>query len=213
MFMIGLAQKAIATTLLVGLASTSIGCAPMLTGAAAVGVKAWEDRSTEDQVTDVKIHTGILERLQDKDSSLVIDISTDVWEQRVMLTGTVNNTDSRNNAVKAAKTDTRIKTLYNHIKVVSTESRDQRREQTEKNDTSSKEGTGQWFNDVWIETKIKGQLLVASSITSVNFFWRSVLNEVYVIGRAKTRAERNKVLNIIQQTEGVKNVTHHIEVR
>ncbi|MBL4740636.1 MAG: BON domain-containing protein, partial [Sneathiella sp.] len=71
----------------------------------------------------------------------------------------------------------------------------------------------QWFNDVWIETKIKGQLLVASGVTSVNFFWRSALNDVYVIGRTKTRAERSKVLKIIRETEGVRSVTHHIEVR
>jgi osmotically-inducible protein OsmY len=204
-------MKALAAVLLVGLAVTASGCVETLVSA--VGVKAWEDRSTEDQTTDGKIHTGILKRLQAKDKSLVIDVSADVWEQRVMLTGTLDRTTIRSNAVKLARADKRIKALYNHIKVVSTANRDQRREQTKRDDAGSKSGVGQWVNDVWIETKIKGQLLVASGVTSVNFFWRSVLNDVYVIGRAKSSNERNKVLRIIRKTEGVRSVTHHIVVR
>ena len=47
-------------------------CASVVTNAAQ---KAWESRSTEDQVTDSKIHTGILDKLKDKDklNSLIAD--------------------------------------------------------------------------------------------------------------------------------------------
>jgi len=204
-------MKTLAAVMFAGLAVAASGCAPTLVGV--VGVKAWEDRSTEDQITDGKIHAGILNRLQAKVKSLVIDVSVDVWEQRVMLTGTLDRTATRNNAVKLARTDKRIKALYNHVKVVSTADRDQRREQTKRDGAGNKQGVGQWVNDVWIETKIKGQLLVATGVTSVNFFWRSVLNDVYVIGRAKSRNERNKVLRIIRETDGVRSVTHHIVVR
>ena len=208
-------KNALAAVLLAGWAISVSGCAPTLVGTVigAAGTKAWEDRSTEDQITDGKIHSGILSRLQAKDNALVVDVSTDVWEQRVMLTGTVDDRASRASAVKLVRADKRIKALYNHIKVVSTALRDRRREQTESDDGSSKQGVDQWVNDVWIETKIKGQLLTDFGVTSVNYFWRSVLNDVYVVGRAKSRGERNKVLKIIRETEGVRSVTHHIVVR
>ena len=38
------------------------------------GKKAFEDRSTEDQVTDTKIASGILAGLTDKDKSLLLDV-------------------------------------------------------------------------------------------------------------------------------------------
>ena len=90
---------------------------------------------------------------------------------------------------------------------------DLRRRAQSKSGGGEKHGFGQWLDDVWIETKIKGQLLTASGVTSVNYFWRSVLNDVYIIGRARSRAERNKVLGIIRGTEGVRSVTQHIVVR
>ncbi len=68
------------------------GCATVVTSAAQ---KAWESRSTEDQVTDSKIHTGFLNRLKNKDKSLLLDVNIDVWEQRVMLTGTLDDAGLR----------------------------------------------------------------------------------------------------------------------
>jgi hypothetical protein len=47
--------------LLAGALMFMTGCASVVTSAAQ---KAWENRSTEDQVTDTKIHTGILDRVK-----------------------------------------------------------------------------------------------------------------------------------------------------
>ena len=83
----------------------------------------------------------------------------------------------------------------------------------EQKDSGEKGGVGQTVNDVWIETKIKAKLLTASGVTSVNFFWRSVRNTVYVIGRARSTGERDKVLAIIRGTDGVKGVKHFIQIK
>jgi len=190
------------------------GCAPtggvVLTAAAQ---KAFEDRTTEDQVTDAKITTGILKRVADKDKDLLLDVSVDVWEQRVMLTGTLDDAKTRDGVAKLARADKRIKAFHNEIQVVSAAQRKQRRQQAEGKDSGEKSGVGQTVNDVWIETKIKAKLLTASGVTSVNYFWRSVRNAVYVIGRARSTGERDKVLAIIRGTDGVKGVKHFIEVK
>ena len=197
----------------VGLAGS--GCAPTLASTAVsfVGQKAWEDRTTDDQVIDTKIHTGILDRLASEDKDLALDVSADVWEQRTMITGTVDSLETRAKVEKIARADKRIKAFYNEIKVVSKAVLDQRRKQAESKDDSDQTGFDQWVNDFWLETRIKFNLLTDGDVRSVNFFWRSVLNDVYVIGRARSDFERDSVLANIRATEGVRKIKHHIEVR
>ncbi len=141
----------------------------------------------------------------------MLDISVDVWEQRVMITGTLDDSNVRSEIEALAREDTRIKVLYNEIQIVTKAEKEARREQKEKGD-DEKSGTGQAVNDFWIETKIKGQLLTNGNVSSVNYFYRSVQNKVYVIGEAGNSLEKDLVLKIIRETEGVKSVTEYIEV-
>jgi len=194
--------------LLAGALMFMTGCASVVTSAAQ---KAWENRSTEDQVTDTKIHTGILDRVKNKDKGLLLDISVDVWEQRVMITGTLDDSNVRSAIESLAREDSRIKVLHNEIQIVTKAEKEARREQKEKGG-EEKSGAGQAVNDFWIETKIKAQLLTDSNVGSVNYFYRSVLNKVYVIGKASSSVEEQLVLSIMKQTEGVKSVTEYIDV-
>ncbi len=86
----------------------------------------------------------------------------------------------------------------------------QRKQKQEGGDGKDEEGGA--INDFWIETKIKAQLLTQSNVTSVNYFYRSVLNQIYIIGMAANNPEKSMVLAIIRGTEGVKSVREHIEV-
>ncbi len=190
----------------------SIGCATIYQETAA---RVWQDRSGEDQKIDFKIHSGILDRLSKKDKGLLLDVSTDAWEQRVMMTGTLDDPTVHKEVVKLAKQDDRIKKFYDHIQIVSKEEKEARRKQKqeqEKNKDKEEGGVGQTVNDFWIETKIKAQLIAGQNITSVNYFSRSVKNQVYVIGKAKSQFEKDRVLDIIKQTKGVQSVTEHIEL-
>ncbi|MHA1599097.1 MAG: BON domain-containing protein [Alphaproteobacteria bacterium] len=174
---------------------------------------AFEDRITEDQVTDLKIASGLLSRLAKKDKNLVLDISVDVWEQRMLLTGTLDNRSTIDDVIEAAREDGRIKVIYNEIRLVSAAERDERRKQSDTSGGGEKTGIKQTVNDYWIETKIKGQLLTAKNVTSVNYRWRSVKNAVQVIGRAGSDAELTRVLDIIRATKGVTNVKHFVEIK
>ncbi len=194
------------------------GCASMVTSAVQ---KAWENRSTEDQVTDAKIHSGILDRVKNvdsmlrqtqhdkKDKGLLLDVSVDVWEQRIMITGTLDDSNIRSAIEGLAREDSRIKSLHNEIQIVTKAEKEARREQK---GGEEKSGAGQAVNDFWIETKIKVQLLADTNVGSVNYFYRSVLNKVYVIGEAGSRAEEQLVLSAIKNIEGVKSVTEYIDV-
>ena len=130
-------------------------CSSLVTETA---MKAFEDRSTEDQVTDAKIATGILQRLSDKDKGLLLDVGVDVWEKRVMLTGALENTSLKNDVEKLAREDSRIRTVYNDIQLASAQDIECRRKAKEQGE-DSKGGMGETVSDFWIETKIKAQLI------------------------------------------------------
>lgn len=166
------------------------------------GEKALEDRSTENQVTDTKMATNFLSDLSGKDKGLLLDVNVDVWEQRVLLTGTLDDPNVRDEVVQMAKADARHKALYDEIQIVTPEEKERRRKQVEQQDKKDTEGMGQTVDDFWIAAKIEAQLIAAKGVTSVNYRWRSVRNQVYLIGRTRSQAELDKVLDIIQTTKG-----------
>jgi osmotically-inducible protein OsmY len=189
----------------------------MLTGCTAVVIegakRAWEDRSAEDQVLDIQIAAGLMSALAKKDNNLFLDVSFDVWEQRVMVTGALSDPRQKQDVDHMVRADRRMRTIYHDILLVSAESQAQRRDASRNKAAPKKEGVGQTVNDFWIETKISAQLLTKENVTSVNYRWRSVYNTVYVIGRAPSRTELNAVLAVIRDTEGVKNTRSYIEIK
>lgn len=187
------------------------GCTPTVISETAQAV--FEDRITEDQVTDLKIASGLYKRLANKDQNLVLDIGVDVWEQRLLLTGALDRQGVIDEVVRLARSDSRIKALYNEIRLVSTAVREARRKQSETGASGEKTGLKQTVDDYWIETKIKGQLLTTSHVRSVNYRWRSVKNTVYLIGRARSADELDRVLAVIRATKGVANIKHFVEVK
>ena len=191
---------------------TSVGCATVYQETAG---RVWQDRSGVDQKIDLKIHSGILKRLSDKNKGLLLDLSVDSWEKRVMITGTLDDPAVHEEVVALARQDDRIRAFYDHIQLVSREEKEARRtkkEGREKGQEEEKSGVGQTVDDFWIETKIKAQLLTGNNITSVNYFYRSVKNQVYIIGKAKSHFEKDRVLQILKETKGVESVTEHIKV-
>lgn len=188
----------------------STGCVTVVTETAK---KAFEDRNTDDQLTDTKMGVSLLAALADKDTNLAIDVSTDVWEQRVLLTGTVSDSQSRRDVLQVVHADKRVKVVYDEIQMVSKEEQTRRRDAVKNKNPNKKEGVDRAVSDFWIETKISAQLISASDVTSVNYRWRSVRNSVYLIGRARTKAELAKVLGIIRATEGVAQVKTFVEIK
>ena len=77
----------------------------------------------------------------------------------------------------------------------------------------AKEGFGQTVNDFWIETKISARLLTEPEVRSVNYRWRSVRNTVYIIGRARSEAELQRLLEICKSVDGVVAVKPFVEIR
>ncbi len=153
--------------------------------------------------------TRMLDHLSEIDKGLLLDVGVDVWEGRMLLTGTLDDSKIRDDIIAFAQKDVRLKNLYDEILIVTPAEKEQRRKEIEE---GKKKDDGGTVSNFWIETKISAQLLTAETVTSVNYRWRSVNKVVYIIGRAKNDLEKSYVLEIINKTEGVVSVKEFIQV-
>jgi osmotically-inducible protein OsmY len=200
----------LASTLLLAALLGLGGCASVLMEGAK---KTVEKRQTSDFVTDTQIGTSLFSSLAQKDSNLALDINVDVWEQRVLLTGTVADSKTRAEVVRLVHADKRVQKVYDEIQVVSLDEQARRRAAATKRDASKKEGFERFVNDYWIETKITGQLVSTKGVASTNMRWRSVRNKVYVIGRVSSADEHRLALDGIRAVEGVTQVKSFVEIK
>ncbi len=155
-----------------------------------------EDRSLETLRDDTAITFDINEVLLGKQySDLFFEVSTDVYERIVMLTGTVKFAQNKQRATTLTQGIKGVKRIVNELQVT--------------NDYGPRAAA----NDLWIETKLKLLLLGTKGIRSINYRWRSVNGVVYLIGAGQSQQEMNTVLNVIRTTDRVKKVINHAWVR
>jgi len=161
---------------------------------------AVEDRSSADISKDTKIKAAIVSDITDKMGSKVISVSTDVYEQDVMLTGTVETEKLKQQAGTIAKSVKGVKKIYNEVIV---------HKKTEK-DKGAVEG---FVDDTVIEKKINALLLDGKDVNVTNFRWRSVGGHVFLFGRALSKTELNKAIKIVKGIKGVSLVTSRVKVK
>ena len=155
-----------------------------------------EDRRFSAIAADTEIKVDINKRLlSEKNRDLFFDVATDIYEGRVMLTGSVTNARDRQRAASLVNGLRNVRTVYNEIQV------------------TNKGGFTNTANDAWISTKIKAKLLTEKGVKSINYKWNVVNSVVYMIGRARSRIELRKVLAIVKDTQHVTGVVQHIAVR
>ncbi len=161
---------------------------------------AVEDRSSEDIANDLAIKGKLTAEVIDKMGSDVISITADVYEQVVMLTGTVETSKQKATAGKLAKNVEDVKKVINEIIVIK--------------DVDKKKGAVEGFvDDTVIETKINALLLEAAGVNVTNFRYRSVGGRVFLFGRALSNKELKKAIGIVKEIKGVASVKSRVMVR
>ena len=166
------------------------------TGLVNVASSPVEDRSLQTLHDDAAITLDINESLIGKQySDLFAELSTDVYERVVMLTGTVKFAKNKQRATDLVRGVKGVKRIINELQV------------------TSDYGPGAAANDLWIETKLKVKLLGTKGIRSINYRWRSVNGIVYVIGAGRSQKEINTLLNVIRTTDRINKVVNHVWIR
>jgi len=159
-----------------------------------------EDRSSGDIAKDTEIKAKIIATITDQMGSDMIAFNTDVYEQEVMITGVVENGKLKTQAGQVVKSIEGVKRLYNEVLVIP----------KVKQEKGMVEG---FVDDTVIETKINAQLLDAKAVNVTNFRWRSIGGHVFLFGRAFTKDELNKAVNVVKGIENVTKVTNRVKIK
>ena len=188
------ARMGVMTGVMAGVLAAGSGCSsPTAILDAATTVA--EDRSMKRVRDDVAIKIDInAKMLARKYRDLFLEVSTNVYEGKVMLTGTVKTVGERRRATLLAAEVEGVKHIFNELQVAE----------------GSIEGTA---SDLWIETKLKARLVTERQVRSINYRWRAVNGVVYFIGAARSRAELVRVIETARDTRGVNKVVTHARLR
>ena len=155
-----------------------------------------EDRTMSQVATDAGLKIDINAKLlSNKYRDLFLDVNTNVYENRVMMTGSVQTVSHKRRATLLVRSIKGVRKVINELQVTG--------------DGSLKDTA----NDLWIETKLKARLVGADGISSINYRWRSVNGVVYFIGVAQDHEELAKVVRVARDTNHVNKVVTHVRVK
>lgn len=79
--------------------------------------------------------------------------------------------------------------------------------------TPSQEGTGEYFDDSWITTKIKASMFNESTLKSAEVNVETFKGEVQLSGFVSSAEDINKALELARATKGVKSVRNDMRVK
>ncbi len=170
------------------------GCSPPTTMLDAATTIA-EDRPMSQVMSDAGLKIDInVKLLSNKYRDLFLDVNTNVYENQVMLTGSVETLGHKRRATLLVLGVKGVTHVINELQVTA--------------DSSLKDTA----NDLWIETKLKARLVGADGVTSINYRWRSVNGVVYFIGVARDQDELTKVIRLARSTSHVNKVVSHVRI-
>jgi len=182
---------------MLGLTAPALGgCVSMAVGAVATGgVAVAEERSVGTQVDDFTIKVALNEKLFSYDEQLFQDVSIDVTEGRVLLTGKVLEPDDRVDAVRLAWQVEGVKEVINELQVTDTG------------------GIESYLTDVRISNELRADLLFDSEVSSINYNVETVGGIVYLTGIAQNQVELDRVVDHARTIAGVKEVISHVRIK
>jgi len=166
-------------------------------GSVVTGVIIARDKSIADTKDDIVIASKItkgftVNNLKTPKNSISIIVN----EQRVLLTGIIDNTANAQKAVKIAWKVRGVKEVINELQLVKKKSK-----------------IKSFFNysrDSFISAQIKTRLFFNKDLSSINFKTTTVNGTVYLIGVARNNFEIRQIANLIAKTRGTKKVVSYI---
>ena len=187
-------------------AATSVSARPafaqlgnVLLGPKTIVEHAAESRSFADQAKDNEIVLKV-NALMAKLGSL--QAATEIYEQRLLITGLFDDKSKYDRFYAGVKDIGGIKQLYWHAVYRSADEQQ-----------SDKSLIG-WSKSLELATKAGAKLTLAMKTTEQNYHvCIDCFANAYVIGRAKTNAERDRALAAVRGTDGVRKTINYVAVR
>ncbi|MFV0475845.1 MAG: BON domain-containing protein [Pikeienuella sp.] len=159
---------------------------------ATTGISVAQERSTRQALTDTEIRLTINNKFLNEDYGLFADLSTEVVEGRVLLTGSVPRQEQKIRAAELVWSTPDVTELVNEVVV------------------QEDPGIMAYGSDLWITAQIRGAILADTHISGINYNIETDDGVVHVIGIARSAPELERVLKIASRIDGVKEVVSHV---
>ena len=171
------------------------GCAPAAITAGIAGVAASEsEKGLGTTINDTIIHAAITESMFKKDVNKFLGVKIRVDDGVVLLTGKVDNPQTRVEATRISWEPRGVIEVVNEIQV------------------SEKSSIKDIAKDLAASTTIKGKLVADKNIKSVNFNIDVVNGIAYLSGVARTQKEMNLVLAYTKETLYINQLVNYIQL-
>lgn len=160
---------------------------------AKTGVEAAKEGGLSRAVSDFTIQTQISNLWFQHDVDVFRKLDLTINQGRVLITGVVQNSQHRVDAVRLAWQPRGVKQVINEIRV------------------AKSEGVPGFARDVWITTQLRTKMTLDKDIQSINYSIDTVQGTVYLMGVAQNQNELNKAIDQARTVSGVKEVVSYVK--
>lgn len=177
------------------LAGLTMGCSPIglaIGSGAVVARSVVQERSTKDALDDTAMEVDLRARLLGTSASLFADVSVDVVEGRIVLTGSVPEPIDKVTATELAWETMGVRSVADELTV------------------ALDAGAIAYAEDAVISNTLRLTLLGDAEVASVNYNVTTVSKVVHVTGLARSPAELSRVLAHAAGVDGVERVVSHV---
>jgi osmotically-inducible protein OsmY len=170
-------------------------CTGIAIGAGATaGVAAAQEGGISRALSDARIQTQINDLWFRHDVEMFRKIDMTVNQGRVLLTGVVQDSQHRVEAVRLSWQPVGVKQVINEVKI------------------ANSEGVVGFAKDAWISARLRAAITLDRDVESVNYTIDTVQGSVYLMGLAQNQAELNRVIDIARTIENVKQVVSYVKL-
>lgn len=171
-------------------------CVPvMMASTAVVGTTIAEDRSAGDKLDDNIMSVKIKESYIQADiDEIMAKVTVNVYEGRVMLTGSVTKEEYIRQAVEETWKVRGVREVINEIQVANREMKD-------------------IAKDTFIANTVRSKLLLERDLKSVNYIVDTHAGVVYLLGVSQSDAELRKAIDVARSVKGVRQVVNHVMMK
>ena len=162
----------------------------LFTGARKITTVLIDDRSFQNDLKDFQIAMSLREDFMMLDPKLGLDISPDVFEGKVLLTGALPNIELIQQILETTWNTPDVNMVYNYIRIDEPPSLDVVN------------------TDAAISGAIRTQLTFTRHISSSNYKLIMENGTMYIMGIAKNQAELERVMSVIKGTVGVDKIVN-----
>lgn len=159
---------------------------------------AAEDRSASDIATDAKLKAKIVADLTDALGKDAISVTTDVYEQDVLLVGTLKSSAIKDKAASIARKTAGVRKVVDEMTVAK---------------GGGKGAAEGLVDDTVVEKKLAAKIMAEKGVSHTNWRWHSVDGTVYLFGRSLSKAESAKVESLAKSTDNVVRVVDRAKVK